>query len=111
MGARGWLRRFFYSDDEVIKLADGLSEFDAGSYGEMLAKNSVVAMKKNMDALSTRFGGAMTFAANSYALFVKQSDVERSIEILGPLLGHGKLAQAAAESRRELRRFRRRLRP
>jgi hypothetical protein len=102
-----WLHRFFYSDDEVVKLADGLSEFDAGSYQEMLANGGVIAMEKNMDAITTRFGGALTFAANSYALFVKHSDVDRAIAILGPLLGHGKLSRQAAESRREARRFRR----
>ena len=96
-----WLHRFFYSDDELIKLADGLSELDAGSYQELLARNGVVAMKKNMDAISGRFGGAMTFATNSYALYVKQSDVEQAIGILGALLGHGRLTQQAAESRRE----------
>ncbi len=111
MGARAWLRRFFYSDDEIVKLADGLSEFEAPMYQEMLAKNGVVAMKKNMEAAYDRYWRPMLFTANNFALYVKQSDVGRAIEILGPLLGHGKLAQEAAESRRQLRLFRRRLRP
>ncbi len=111
MGVRSWLHKFFYSDDEIVKLADGLSEFDAPMYQEMLAKNGVVAMKKNMEAIYDRYWRPVLFTGNNFALYVKQSDVDRAVAILGPLLGHGKLAREAAETRREQRRFRRRLRP
>ncbi len=97
------LPNFFSSGDPTVKLADGLDEFEAASYQEMLANDGVIAMKKNMDAISTRLGGALTFATNNFALFVKQSDVERSIDILGSLLD-GKLSRQAAEARRETRR-------
>lgn len=103
-----WLHDFFYSDDEIVKLADGLSEFDAGSYEELLANNGVVAMKKNMEAVYDRYWRPMLF--NNFALYVKQSDVDRAIEILGGLLGEGKLAEAAAEGRKLPRALRRRRR-
>jgi len=92
-----WLHKFLYSDDEVVKLADGLSEFDAGSYQEMLASNGIVAMKKNMEGWVSQYGNAMTFSTNNFALYVKQSDVPRAIDILGPLLGGGKLAREASQ--------------
>jgi hypothetical protein len=95
------IRHFFYSDDEVVKLADGLSEFDAGSYEELLRNSGVVAMKKHMDAAYDRYWRPMLF--NNFALFVKRSDVDRSIEILGSLLGDGKLAEDALEVHQQQR--------
>jgi hypothetical protein len=83
---RDWLRRFFYSDDEVVKFADGLSEFDAGQFQEILANGGVVAMKKNMSALYDRYWRPMLFFSNHFALFVKRSDVERARELLGPMI-------------------------
>jgi hypothetical protein len=106
-----WLHKFFYSDDEIIKLADGVSETEAELARELLVNNGVPAMIRNMDFLSVDGGRMAMPAANNFALYVKQSDVQSAIDILGPLLGQGKLSQEAAESRRELRRFRRRLRP
>jgi hypothetical protein len=99
------LHKFFYSDDEIVKLADGLNEFDAGSYEELLRNNGIVAMRKNMEAVYDRYWRPMLF--DNFALYVKQSDVDRAIEVLGPLLGNGKLAEEAAEGRRLPRRLRR----
>ena len=111
MGFRTWLHKFFYSDDEIVKLADGLSEFDAGIYEEMLSRAGIVSMKKNMEAVYDRYARPILFSANNFALYVKQSDLDRSIDTLGHLLGDGKLAEDAAHHRRDARRFRRHLRP
>ena len=92
-----WLRKFFYSDDELIKLADGVSEPEAEMARELLVSNGVPAMVRNMDVLSVEGGRMAMPAANNFALYVKQSDVQRAIDILGSLLGGGKLAREAAE--------------
>jgi hypothetical protein len=86
VGLLGWLHDFFYSDDEIVKLADGLSELDAAQYQELLANSGITAMEKNMGVWAGRFGGAMSFATNEYALFVKQSNVEQARQALGSLL-------------------------
>lgn len=106
-----WLHKFFYSDDEVVKLADGLGEVESEELSEMLQNAGVIATRKNMSALAAYRGVWPIAEGGSYALFVKHSDVDRAIAILGPLLGHGKLSRQAAESRREARRFRRWLKP
>lgn len=62
-------------------------------------------MKKNMEAVYDRYWRPMLF--NNFALYVKQSDVDRAIETLGSLLGDGKLAEEAAEGRRLPQRHRR----
>jgi hypothetical protein len=98
-----WLHDFFYSADEIVKLADGLDEFGAAQYQEMLANSGIVAMKKNMDALSARFGQASTFATNSYALFVKQSEVEAASEALGRLLERYETDEAREVKQRKRR--------
>ncbi|OGO50579.1 MAG: hypothetical protein A2148_04850 [Chloroflexi bacterium RBG_16_68_14] len=98
-----WLRRFFYSDDEVVKLADGLSEFDAGIAEELLANEGIIAMKKNMEAVYDRYWRPMLPSADNFALFVKQSDVKRAIEVLELALDPRQLRRRARE-----RRFRRR---
>ena len=105
MGIRARLRRFFYSDDETVKLADGLSEFDAAQYQELLANSGITAMKKNMGVWAGRFGGAISFATNEHALFVKQSNVEQARQVLGHLL-----ERYETEEAREVRRVRRRRR-
>jgi hypothetical protein len=107
-----WLRRFFYSDDEIVKLADGLGEVEGEQFEEMLRNEGIIAMRKNMSALAA-YRGVWPIAGGEagYALFVKQSDVDRAIEILGPMLGQGKLSRQDAASRREARRFRRRRAP
>ena len=85
-GPMRWLRGFFYSGDPDVKFLDGLNEFEASSYEELLANNGIVAMRKNMEALYDRYWRPVLFAANHFALFVKQSDLERAREILGPLV-------------------------
>ena len=94
-----WLHKFFYSDDELIKLADGVSEPEAELARELLVSNGVPAMTRNMDVLSVEGGRMAMPAANNFALYVRQSDVQRAIDILGSLLGGGKLAREAAELR------------
>jgi hypothetical protein len=102
-----WLHKFFYSDDEIVKLADGVSEPDAELARELLMNNGVAAMMRNMDFLSVDGGRMAMPSANNFALYVKQSDLERAIEILGPLLDHGRLTKEAAETQHEQRRSRR----
>lgn len=96
-----WLRRFFYSDDGDVKFVDGLTEFEAASYEELLANNGIVAMWKNMEALYDRAWRPVLPLGNHFALFLKRSDVERAKEILGPMLG---LDEPARRSRRLRRR-------
>ncbi len=98
-----WLHDFFYSGDPDVKLADGLSEFEAAQYEELLRNSGIMSMAKNMDALFGRFGQASTFATNSYALYVKQSDVEAASESLGHLLERYE-TEEAREVRRNTRR-------
>ena len=96
-----WLHRFFYSDDPDVRFADGLSEFDAAQYHELLVNSGIMSMAKNMNALHGNYGGPVTWA-NDYALFVKQSDVEASYDVLGHLLARFE-TQEAREVRRQLR--------
>ncbi len=78
-----WLRRFFYSDDPVVKLVAAVTEPEAEMRRELLANEGIVAMVKNKSGLSYMWGsGALPFE-NSHDLFVKQSDLERAEEILG----------------------------
>jgi len=81
-----WLHRFFYSDDPDVKVADGLSEFDAGIAEELLRNNGIVAMKKNMLAIYDRYWRPMLPNGHNFALWVKQSDLDRAREILGEVL-------------------------
>jgi hypothetical protein len=61
-------------------------------------------MKKNMGVWAGRFGGAMSFATNEYALFVKQSNVEQARDALGSLLDGFEAEEAREVRRRERRR-------
>lgn len=106
-----WLHKFFYSDDEIVKLVDGLSELESEQCADALREDGIIAMRKDMSALAAYRRVWPIVQPDSYALFVKHSEVDRAVSVLSPLLGHGKLAQEAAESRREARRFRRRLKP
>ena len=81
-----WLHRFFYSDDPDVKVADGLSESDAGIAEELLRNNGIVAMKKNMLAIYDRYWRPMLPNGHNFALWVKQSDLDRAREILGEVL-------------------------
>lgn len=106
-----WLRKFFYSDDEIVKLAAGLSEPEAEMWRGLLASNGVAAMFKNMSFLSVDWGRTVMPGANNFDLYVKESDVDNAIEILGSMLDENRLARKAAESRRDVRRFRGRMKP
>jgi len=77
-----WLRRFFYDDNPVVKLVGALSEPVAEMYRELLADNGIVAMVKNMGAL-THLRLPME---NDFDLFIRQSDLERAKELLTPVL-------------------------
>ena len=81
-----WLRRFFYSDDPIVRLATGLLEPEAEMWQELLAKNGIRAMVRNMDVLSVAYGAS---PSNNFDMWVKQSDLERAREILAPLLERG----------------------
>lgn len=87
-----WLRRAFYSDNQIVKVAAGLDEPEAEMWRELLQNNGIPAMVKNMGGgLSYEWGRAATFAKD-YDLFVKRSDVERTREILTPLVSRERLA-------------------
>ena len=77
-----WLRRFFHSDNPVVKLVGALTEPEAEMYRELLADNGIVGMVKNT--------GAFTYLQlpmeNSFDLLIRQSDLERATEVLMPLL-------------------------
>ena len=77
-----WLRGFFSSGDPIVKLCGALSEPDAFMRKELLENNGVASMAKNM-AWDAAYGVTLPFG---FDLFVKQSDVERATEILGPLM-------------------------
>ena len=77
-----WLRRWLYSDDPDVKVADGLSEPEAKMWQELLAKNGIRAMVRNMDVLSVAYGAS---PSNNFDMWVKQSDLERARETLAPL--------------------------
>ena len=77
-----WLHRFFYSDDPIVKVAGGFSEFDAGICEELLNKGGILCMKKNMDALSGRYWRPMLPSANNFTLWVKRSDLNGARKLL-----------------------------
>ncbi len=76
-----WLRRFFYSDDPVVRLVGGLAEPEAEMWRELLVNEGIPAMVKNTDALSATYGAS---PANSFDLFVRESDLERAQALLAP---------------------------
>ena len=77
-----WLRRFFSSGDPVVKLAAALSETEAQISRDILEDNGIPAMVKNMNFLTvTHETGSF---GNDHDLFVKQSDLERALELLSP---------------------------
>lgn len=77
-----WLRRFFSSDDPIVKLVAALSETEAHMSRDILEDSGIPAMVKNMNFLTvTHEAGSI---GNDYDLFVKQSDLERARELLSP---------------------------
>ena len=104
MGLRGWLHKFFYSDDPDVRLAGGLSEVDAGQYQELLANNGIMSMTKSMNSWAGRYGGAASLTSE-HGLWVKQSDVEAAFQVLEHLLDRYE-TEDAHEVRQQLRRKR-----
>ncbi len=82
-----WLRDFFKVRDPIVKLAGALSEPEAEMWRELLEENGVPAMVKNVDALSVTQAFPSPF--NNCDLYVKQSDLERAEDVLGPMLDSG----------------------
>lgn len=78
-----WLHRFLYSDDPDVKIAGGLLEPEAEMWREILENEGVRAFTKILDAISLSDGRATSM---NTAIFVKQSDLERAREVLGPML-------------------------
>ena len=78
-----WLRKFFYSDDPVVKLVAAVTEPEAEMRRELLAAEGVVAMVKNMSGIGFRWGGTPSSFDNTFDLFVKESDLARAREVLG----------------------------
>ena len=83
-----WLHKFFYSDDEVaiVRAAAGLLEPEAEMWREILANEGVRSFTKVLDPVARSEGRA---TGTNVAIFVKQSDLERAREVLGPLLERG----------------------
>jgi hypothetical protein len=95
-----WLRRFLYSDDPDVKVADGLSEFDAGIAEELLRNNGIIAMKKNMLAIYDRYWRPMLPGGHNFALWVKRSDLERARELLSMALRPAQLVDGEGDDAR-----------
>jgi hypothetical protein len=78
-----WLHRFFYSDDEFVRLAAGLLEPEAEMWREILSNEGVQSFTKILDPIALSDGRA---TGMNVGLFVKRSDLERAQEILGSRL-------------------------
>ena len=76
-----WLHKFFYSDDEIVKLAAGLLEPEAEMWREILSNEGVPSFTKILDPISLSDGRATGL---NVGIFVKQSDLERAKEVLSP---------------------------
>ena len=85
-----WLRRFFYSDDPIVKVASGLLEPEAEMWRDILQQEGVPAFAKVMDPVARSEGSA---TGTNTALFVKESDLERAREILSALSKRGQLVE------------------
>ena len=80
-----WLKRLFATDatgDPIVKLIGALSEPEAQMRREQLEREGVPAMVKDMGAGFSAYGATPPLG---FDLFVKQSDLERAEDILGPL--------------------------
>ncbi len=78
-----WLKRWFTSDDPIVKFVGALNETEARMRRELLEREGVPAMVRNVAGDTSAYGAAPLYG---FALFVKQSDAERAEEILGPLM-------------------------
>ncbi len=75
-----WLHKFFYSDDEIVRLAAGLLEPEAEMWREILSNEGVQSYTRILDPISLSDGHATGL---NVGIFVKQSDLERAREVLG----------------------------
>jgi len=80
----GWLRRFFYSDDPIVRVRAALLEPEAESFRVLLENNNVPAMIKNVGSGADYRLGRATLFSPDYDLFVRRSDLERAEEVLPP---------------------------
>ena len=85
-----WLRRFFESDDPIVKVAAGLPEAEAVMLKDILEEQEIAAYTKNMSALTVIYEAGSI--GNDFDLFIKRSDLERARETLAPMLGSENLA-------------------
>ena len=76
-----WLRRFFSSDDPAVRLVGALSEPEAEMWREALANEGIPSASKNTDGVAVAYSAS---SGQSIDLFVKQSDLARARETLGP---------------------------
>ncbi|MEX1254354.1 MAG: DUF2007 domain-containing protein [Dehalococcoidia bacterium] len=79
-----WLREFLRERDPLARVASALTEPEALMWRELLENNGVPAMVKNVNALSVTQSFPTPFG--DYDLYVKQGDLERAEEVLGPML-------------------------
>ncbi len=77
-----WLHKFFYSDDEIVRLASGLLEPEAEMWREILVNEGVRAFTKVLDPVARSDGQA---TGTNVGIFVKQSDLERAQQIVASL--------------------------
>jgi hypothetical protein len=89
-----WLRKFFYDEDPIVKVAAGLSEPEALMYKELLENNAVPAMPKNRNFLSVthEFGSF----PGDFDLYVRRSDWRRAHQLLKPIVRAANLVVADA---------------
>jgi len=73
-----WLHDFFYSNDEIVRLAAGLLEPEAEMWREILSNEGVQSFTKILDPIALSDGRA---TGMNVGLFVKRSDLERAQEI------------------------------
>lgn len=78
-----WLRGFLTSGDPIVRLLAALSEPEALMRRELLEREGVPAMVKNTGTLQSHL--QLPFSQD-FDLYVRQADVERAEEILGPLM-------------------------
>ncbi|MCH7837362.1 MAG: hypothetical protein IIC26_02520 [Chloroflexi bacterium] len=81
-----WLRRFFSSDDPIVKLTAALIEPEAEMWRGLLANSGIVAMVKYVGVGALGRSTLRLGLNNDFDLFVKQSDLERARAVLGTLL-------------------------
>ena len=89
-----WLRGFFKTEDPIVKLIGQLPQPEALMRKELLENNGIPAMVKDTSTGYAAYGAPSVFG---HDIFVKQSDVERAEEVLGPLMEVGSDGEEAVE--------------